>query len=85
MGRLSLEGDLWLGLRRCASTGVARLSYNRAAKVDATKKRSVLKKTHKVKRRIYFVKSRFLQGAFLPLYGGSGQHAILVPADSETS
>jgi hypothetical protein len=38
------------------STGVARLSYNRAAKVDATKIAKRFEETHKVKRRIYFVK-----------------------------
>jgi hypothetical protein len=29
MSRLSCEGDFWLGLRRCVTTGVARLVYNR--------------------------------------------------------
>jgi hypothetical protein len=42
---------------------VARLSYNRAAKVDATKKRSVFEETNKVKRRIYFVKRKILPEA----------------------
>ena len=57
------EGDLWSGLRRCLShwRGPSLCLYSRGES-GRNKKAKRFEETHKVKRRIYFVKRRFCSG-----------------------